>query len=175
MKLSDGEKLILMMLSEIYEHHKIKGEIDPAFVQETLTSGQIWGFPWKYSGLGLEGKTVPPVVKETCDIFDMYSLVSSSYDKLAPSEKKKVRDGADPFDDYVVFQGFDFNNDDHAGVASYLVNHLGRYTNIDPSINSHNSTTIHKYRKMLSIYKDITDPYPAEGLSADQLIAILKS
>lgn len=36
MNLSDQEKLILIMLSEIYEHLKIKNGIDAKFVQSSI-------------------------------------------------------------------------------------------------------------------------------------------
>jgi len=35
-KLSDGEKLILLMLSEIYEKTGIEGEIEPEFIQSAI-------------------------------------------------------------------------------------------------------------------------------------------
>jgi hypothetical protein len=49
-ELSDGEKLILVMLSElhktlnaIYKHEGFKADIDPEFVNSTISSGNCWG------------------------------------------------------------------------------------------------------------------------------------
>lgn len=42
MKLSDGEKLILLMLSEVFEKLKVEGSIDPVLVKKpfpTITPG----------------------------------------------------------------------------------------------------------------------------------------
>jgi hypothetical protein len=50
-KLSDGDKLILMMLSEIHEHLKIENGDDSKFVQSTILSGNLWG----HCGIGLIG------------------------------------------------------------------------------------------------------------------------
>ena len=37
MKLSDGEKLILMVLADMYKHLEIKGEFDPDFISTTIS------------------------------------------------------------------------------------------------------------------------------------------
>ena len=42
MELRDSEKLILMMLSEIHEHLKIKDGIDPVLVKEAIRTGNTW-------------------------------------------------------------------------------------------------------------------------------------
>jgi hypothetical protein len=46
MKLSDGEKLILIMLSDVYEKLEIEGEINPKFVKSAIGSGHPWGLKW---------------------------------------------------------------------------------------------------------------------------------
>lgn len=51
MQLSSGEKLILVMLSEVYEELSVKGEIDSTFIKAAILDNQIWGLDWKYSGL----------------------------------------------------------------------------------------------------------------------------
>jgi hypothetical protein len=43
MKLTDSEKLTLIMLCEIYEKLGIKGELDSKFVKEAIFSGNTWG------------------------------------------------------------------------------------------------------------------------------------
>lgn len=173
MKLSDGEKLILVMLSDIYQHLKIDGDIDPKFVKTSIFDDQTWGLAWQYTGLFPGHDDTPPVVKETCDIFDMYRVLDSSFKKLSAPDQKRVRDAADPFSEFIEFQGFDFNNDPHASVASYLVKHLERYTEINPDLNSHSITTLQTYRAMLKNFKPMIDPFPHGGLSADQIIKVL--
>jgi hypothetical protein len=39
MKLSDGEKLNILMLCDIYKHLKVKGEFDPEFISITIFNG----------------------------------------------------------------------------------------------------------------------------------------
>ncbi len=42
MQLSDGEKLILMMLCDLYDKNEIEGEIDHTFVRDAIFENQTW-------------------------------------------------------------------------------------------------------------------------------------
>ena len=94
MKLSDGEKLILTALCELYKHGKVKGEIDPEFVKRTIHNEQTWAFHWKYRGIPFESTDTPPLVHEVSDILDMWWLIESAYDKPAPPTGSSAREGS---------------------------------------------------------------------------------
>jgi uncharacterized protein YfbU (UPF0304 family) len=176
MPISDGEKLILAMLSDVHKHLQIHGNIDPNFVMETIERGYLWGFKWKYSGLALDGDPEPPALRETCEILDMYRLLTRSFDHLSPTDQQQVRAGAAPSHDFIKFQGFDGNNDEHSGIVHYLTEQLEIYAEHKGQyLNSHSSSTLHKYRRMLAAYTPMIKPYPSAGLSATQLIQILKA
>jgi uncharacterized protein YfbU (UPF0304 family) len=177
MKLSDGEKLILVMLSEVYKHLRIEGEINPDLVLASVFGDKAWGLRWEYSGLFNSPEESPPVVQETCDILDMYRMLTRSYEKMSPDDKKRVETEAAPFNDYLKFQGFDGNNDEHFGVVSYLVRHLGKYDELRPGdLNSHSISTLRTYRRKLETYKPMVEDVLklSDGLTADQIIKILK-
>src|SRR5262245_22339290 len=127
MKLSDGEKLILLMLADMYKHLDIKGDFDPDFVSETIHSDHLWGFDWQYSGVPFEKTSTPHVVTETLDYMDMWSFLEDSYAKLSAADKKKVETDAEPFGKNVKFLGFDGNHEPHFGIAIYLVEQLDRF------------------------------------------------
>jgi uncharacterized protein YfbU (UPF0304 family) len=172
MSLSNGERLILVMLAEFYRANKIKGEIDPDFVLATIFNDQTWAFGWKYQGIFRDEKT-PPVVIETCDILDMYRRITVSLKRLSTAEHARVLKEISPFEDYLKFQGFDFNSDPHSGVVSHLVEHLDRYEEINPDLNSHSSATISHYRSMLARIRSIPTA-PQWELNPDQIIAVVK-
>ena len=71
MKISDGEKLIILMLSELYEKLGVDGEIEPDFIKSAIFSDQLWGIKWKYSGIPFEESEDRQIVKEVVDILDM--------------------------------------------------------------------------------------------------------
>jgi uncharacterized protein YfbU (UPF0304 family) len=173
MTLSGGEKLILAMLAGIYKKLEIKHDIDPNVILAGVRSDSAWILQLQYGGSQEE---LPPKVKETCDILDMYRLIESSFEKLSKSEKERVTKESDPSGAYVKFQGFDGNHDDHYGILSDLVNVLEKYQERKGGIlDSHSQIQLHKYRKMLSVFQPIIEPsYPLDGLTADQLITVLK-
>jgi uncharacterized protein len=172
MELRDSEKLILLMLSEIYQHLKIKGEIDPKFVKETIFSGNYWGFEWQYSGIFGSEPAKESAVRETCDVLDMYSALKHSYDRLSQEEKKKLETDNSISEDNITFPGFDANNEDHYGIAHYLINSLDRFTTFKGrNLNSH-SHSIEIYHRMLSAFMPMRatmDP----GLTANQIATIM--
>jgi uncharacterized protein len=43
MNLTNPERLILVMLAEIYGHLDIKRQVDPAFLKEAISTGNTWG------------------------------------------------------------------------------------------------------------------------------------
>src|SRR5690349_24945928 len=90
MKLSDGEKLIVMMLCELYRKLGIEGEFDPEFVQSAILTGNPWGLDWKYGELFAVKDAESADVSEVVDILDMWNSVESSYGKLTEPEKVKV-------------------------------------------------------------------------------------
>jgi uncharacterized protein len=46
MNLSDGEKLIIMMLCDIYKTLNVKGDIDPGLLRSSIVSGTRVPLQW---------------------------------------------------------------------------------------------------------------------------------
>jgi uncharacterized protein YfbU (UPF0304 family) len=172
MKLSDGEKLILMMVADMYKHLKIKnGEFDPDFVMDTITHDYLWGFNWKYTGIPFEKEPNPPEVRETADILDMWYFLEGGYEKLSPADKQKVKDAIDR--DQVHFLGFDGNNEDHYGIARYFVEKLQRFEHFKGrDLNSH-MPSIDRYRHMYRVFEPIRETLHSRSLNAAEIIQIM--
>ena len=175
MELSSGEKLILIMLSEIYEHLKIKGDIDPQFVREAIFSENTWGIAWKYPGIIGSGETpTSPVVSKVLDILEMWELLETSYSRLQPPDKARLEKEAESFGSDVRFRGFDGNHEtEYMGVAGFLVNDLERFSTFKGrDLNSH-MPLLDTYGRMLAVYKSIRNSYDFDLLNAEQIIEIL--
>lgn len=176
-RLSDGEKLILVMLSELYKHLKISGEVDPKFVQEAILSGHTWGLSWQHPGIFGADDYDDSTVRETAEILTMWRIIEISYQALSAPERERVAREAAPFGaDDVRFEGFDGNDDAHYSITCFLVEHLERFQELKGrELNSH-GPVIESYRRMLPIYNhEHKRPTASDHLSADQLIQILKA
>lgn len=175
MKLSDGEKLILLMLSELYEKLGVEGEIEPDFIKSAIFSDQLWGLKWKYSGIPFEESEDPAIVKEVVDILDMWSFIEHAYNKLSDKQKEKLKVDAAPFGKDPKFNGFDGNNEvEYMGTAMFLVNELERFQEFKGrSFNSH-CPSIDMHRRMLKIFEPKREKLADRPLSLGDLTEILK-
>lgn len=179
MKLTNPEKLTLIMLSEIYEKLGINGgdKIDPDFVKEAIYSDNTWAFEWKYSGIFYD-KTGPnpPEVNEVLDILDMWDLIEMSYEELSAAEKSELAVKAEPFGKNVRFKGFDGNNEtEHFGIADFLINKLDRFSRFKGrDLNSH-AQSLTVYARMNKVFEPIRNDLDGRGLDVDELAAILNA
>ena len=175
MNVTDGEKLILLMLSELYERLDIRGEINPEFIKSAIFSHNLWGIPWKYSGIQFENQDTPPIVKEVLDILDMWSFIEYAYQKMSKEDQRKLEEDAHPFGKDPKFLGFDGNNEsEHMNIASFLINDLERFQEFKGrSINSH-MPTLETYHRMLSVFSKIRKTLISRSMSLAQLTTVLR-
>jgi uncharacterized protein len=165
-KLSDGEKLIAVMLADLLQAHGVEGEIDPEFVKEAIFGNDLWALKWKYDSLFHDEGPSDETVRETANILTMCSLVEYSLSTLKPEELAEI-----PERDRNVFEGFDGNHDDHFGVAIMFIQKMNRWSEFkDRGLNSH-STVLPKYRRMYEVFKGFEIRHG--GFNLDEIKAIL--
>lgn len=174
MKLSDGEKLIILMLADLQDKLEIQGEIDADFLRSAIFRDHLWGIPWKYSGIPFDAGDDPPIVREVLDILDMWSAIEFAYGNLNDEQKKALADRAQLHNGGPRFQGFDGNNEsEYMSAALFLVNQLDRFEEFKGrSFNCHHPS-IDMHRRMLSAFLPIRTKLHDARLSVDHLAAIL--
>ncbi len=177
LRFSDGEKLITLMLCELYKHQKIDGEIDPSLIEAAFHGGHYWGLEWKYSGIFHGHEDSKRVVSEVGDVLDMWWFIEQSYGKLSKQDKERVEKEAEPFGKHVVFQGFDGNYEsEHLGIASFLINKLDRFADFKGrDLNSH-APSIDGYRRMVRAFEPMRQGLGGGSLlSAGKIIELLNA
>ncbi len=176
LRLSDGEKLIILMLCDIHKQMKIKGEIEPDFVAASIFHGSLWALGWEYTGIfhGREDKQA--TLHEVLTILDMWSFIEGGYSKLSKKEKDRVAAEADLVGKRVVFRGFDGNYEsEHLGVAGFLIKQMGRFSEFkDRDLNSH-CPLLNAYRRMTKVFEPMRANLIGHQLTASQIIEILKA
>lgn len=173
---SDGEKLLAVMMRDVYKHLNIKGQIDPDFVCDIIYGGHYWAAQWDLSGLFTDYEDDPRDVTLVVNVLDMWRFIEYGYGKLSKRDKERVEKEAGPFGKSVKFTGFDGNNEtSHMGIARFLVNKMGRWSMFKGrELNSH-FPTLDTYRRMLAVFEPMRAGLVGAELSADQLIQILKA
>lgn len=176
MQLSDGEKLIILMLTELYEKLGIEGEVEPDFIKSALFGDHLWGIRWKYIGIPFNDAEDPPVVREVVEILDMWRFIELSYAELDPEQKGQLAREAKPFGEDPRFRGFDGNNEsEHMSTALFLVNELNRFAEFKGrSFNCHHPS-IEIHRRMLRVFEPLRARLSTGLLSVEALAHILKA
>ena len=177
MKLTNPEKLILVMLSDIHEKLGIKNSVDTKLLTSAIYSNNTWALSWELQGIvGDSPDPTPPEVSEVVDILDMWSFIEEAYATFNASEKTKIEAEADPFGKHVQFSGFDGNNEtEHMSIALFLVEDMGRFSRFKGrDLNSHHPS-IEIYRRMFAVFEPIRKTLVGHGLTAGQVIELLNA
>ncbi|MDP1654647.1 MAG: YfbU family protein [Hylemonella sp.] len=176
MKLKNSEKLILLMLSDIYDKLGMN-EINTRLLKSAIYSENTWALDWEMQGVvGSDAEPTPPLVAEVINYLDMWSFIEDAHAGFAGPERLKVEKEAEPFGKYVRFPGFDGNNESEMlGIARILIEDMGRFGRFKGrDLNSHVPMR-HHYAEMFRVFEPIRLTLTAaRSLSPDQLVEILQ-
>lgn len=173
-RLSDGEKLTIFMLLDLYKHLKVKGDMEPEFLEAAIGRGHNWALSWKYPGIFHGQEIKERVVHEVGEVLDMWELIETAYRKLSKKDKDRVAKEAEPFGKNVKFPGFCGNYEsEYLSVAGFLVNHLERFETFKGrDLNSH-APLLGNYRRMLTVFEPVRRNFMGGGLSTSTVIELL--
>ena len=175
-KFSDGEKLLAVMMGDLYKHFNLKGDIDPEFVGEVISGGHYWAPTWEMPRLFHDEEDDPRDVRLVTEVLNMWMLMERAYERLSAADKAKVEFEAEPFGKAVQFPGFDGNEEpSHLNIARFLIEKMNRFVTFrDRDLNSH-YPMIGTYAEMLDVFEPMRAKLIGSELSANQLVAILKA
>jgi uncharacterized protein YfbU (UPF0304 family) len=174
---SDGEKVLLLMMKELYEHVGLENpEIDPRFIADVIYGGHFWAPRWKWSGVFHTHRDDPKNLSFVVDVLDMWTFVEHGYEQLSKSDRKKLEETAEPFGKNVKFRGFDGNNEaELIGIADFFIDRLGRFSNFKGRDLASHVPTVPAYRRMLSVFEGVRHKLVGRGLGLAELTDILKA
>lgn len=168
MKLTDGERLIVVMLAEVMEALKLNEEINPSLVKTLAFNHDDWAIEHKYSGIFRSEAPQDAEVSETIDILWMWGIVEDRIADLAGAEADEAKGW--PF---AKFRGFDGNHDRHYGIARTLINDLEQFGDFKGrDVNSHSQATLPRYRTMYAKFDQFITANQGGPLTVDQLRAL---
>lgn len=175
MTFSDGEKIIILMLTELHAKLQVEGEMEPEFLRSAIFNDMLWSIKWKYTGIPFSESDDPPVVRDVLDILEMWSSIERSYAKLPPNDREMLQQKLGVHAESPRFQGFDGNNEsEHVSTALFLVNELDRFVEFKGrSLNCHYpSLDIH--HRMLGVFKPLRKKFALTHISAADMLAVLE-
>lgn len=178
LNLSDGEKLIAMMLAELIKKLGVDVETNVDLVQKVIFGGHYWALGWEMPGIFHGHADKQSRVRFVVDVLDMWSFIEEAFEKLGKNERKRLATEADPIGENVQFPGFDRNNEsEHFNIARFLVDDLQRFSRFregNRDLNSH-FPTLEGYGRMIQVFEPIRKTLIGRRLSVDELVSILNS
>ena len=172
-KFSDGEKLILFMLRDLFRKLGLEGDMDPEFVCDAISGGHHWALERRFPGLFDRRVDSDELVSEVTDVLNMWDQIERSYEDLSNKDKERVK--SESFDRKPIFRGFYVNEEaEHYSVTRFLLHDLKTFRRFkDRDLDPH-LPTIDAYRRMLAVFGPIQKKVGFNGLSASEIIYVLK-
>lgn len=174
-ELRPADRLILVMLAEIYESLNIGGEIDPTLVREAVYKGRLWGLQQEYPGIFDADEEDPSDVSRVSDILDMWWHLERAYEQLSDADKAEVDKAVTPLS--VRFAGFDNHEGSTLSIARFLIERLDRYPDFKGRELDTHSPVLEGYVRMLATYRPIhkASATRQDGLTKDEIIAVVNA
>lgn len=175
-KFTSADKLITLMLCELFKSQKIDSDINPDFVSDVINGGHYWALDWEYPGVSQGYEDKQKTLPEVLNILDMWVFLESSFEQLSKTDKDKLLENLPEYLAPVKFSGFDGNNEsEHMAIASFLIEKMGRYTCFAKrDLNSH-SPSIDTYMCQLEVFEPIRKTLFGKMLSAVEIEKILRA
>jgi uncharacterized protein len=173
MKLTDGERLIVLMLCDVHKALNLNATIDPEFVKAAVVSGNLRELKWQIDGILQRDQDGDGAVQEVDDILNMWSAVERGYKRLSLEEKQEVEAGAGPLGRGVRFSGFDGETErEHRDIAHFFIEKAGRFERFQGRNLDAHMPTLKGYRRMLGIFAPMQAPDGEARLGAGQIIEL---
>jgi len=175
MRLSDGEKLALFMLSEIYQKLGVDGEIDPKFIAKAIRSGHTWAIKRKYFWIyGESSSDNAEALKDVLAILVMWDVIEAAYDRLTEPEKDELKRQTGLKE--VKFGGFDANNEEqHYSILMFLIYDMDEFSTLKGrNLNMH-YPVLESYKRMLAVFKGLGRRLSGRNFNAQELVEILNA
>lgn len=175
-RFSDGEKMLILMMGDLYKHLKLKnGESDPDFLAKVIYGGHYWAPKWDMQGVFHDHIDDPEEVRHVVDVLDMWLFMEEAFASFSAADKKKLVAETGPWAERVQFPGFDGNNESsQLSIARFLIEDMGRFERFKGrDLNSHHPTE-ERYRRMVRQFTPMRETLIGNGLSVRQMAELLK-
>jgi uncharacterized protein YfbU (UPF0304 family) len=175
-RLSPGEKLMLIMLCEIQEHLKMKSETDTKMIKDAIFKGNLWGLERGMPGVFHDSEPSEQKVNETVNILVMWQRLEESFANLQQADKEWLEKNAAPFGKDVKFHGFGGNEEsEYIGITRFHLDHLRSFEFLKGRDLDAHMPTLAAHRRMLKVFEPILQQMSNRDFTAQQIADILKA
>ena len=173
MNLSEGERLILVMLCDIHKALNLKGVIDPDALKPLILEAEQNGLARASNGASGGHRDRTAVATEVSEILDMWSAIERGYKHLSVEEKRNVEAEAGPLGRGVRFSGFDAESEiEYRNAAHHLIEVTGLFERFQGRNLEAHMPALAGYRRMLRVYAPMRSVCGHRRLDVRQIIVL---
>lgn len=176
-RFSDGEKMLMLMMRDMFKALKIKDpDTDADFLAQVIYGGHYWAPKWKMTGVFHDHVDNPRDVKHVVNVLDMWSFIEEAYERFSDAHKTAIAEQVGPLGKHVRFTGFDGNYESsQMSIAMFLVDDMDRFSRFKGrDLNSHHPT-YERYQRMVELFEPMRSALFGHGLSPDQVATLLRA
>ncbi|MGU3349137.1 YfbU family protein [Pseudomonas monsensis] len=157
MIVSDAEKLILLMLSDLHEFHGID-RINTKLLKSALSTNNTWALNWEIPDLGLDLRDTPAEAVEVVNFMYMWGALEDTWHSFPENIKENIM-GNIQIGKAVKFPGFHSSEESELyTIAKLFVDDMGKFQRYKGrDLNSH-APMKKFYEKMYSVFEKHVKP-----------------
>jgi uncharacterized protein YfbU (UPF0304 family) len=161
-KLTELERLMLMNQYRILASLDESNSYQHTQYADILQRGHVGLYGDMFDSLS-EGSSEEDL-NEVDDILTMFNFIDNALEALAPEQRQQLDLKK------LSFSGFDGNHDKHYSIARFLIEKMDRFQEYaGQQLNSHTSSSLPKYRKMLSVFNKAREGHFGSDLTLEDL------
>ena len=172
MEMTKAERLIVLMLCDLYKSPGEDKIFNPKLVEYAIAQGQLWALSWEYGDLLSAPSPTKEQVDLVAEVMTMWQVIEAFMSRFTPEEREEIASATDHSLDLLKFQGF--YEEPYRSIFSFMLEELGQWSNFAGRDYSKMLPVLGADLRMLAKYKEIRD---ANGfdlkLTPAQIIEIL--
>lgn len=157
MIITDAEKLILLMLSDLHELNGID-RINTKLLRSALSTNNSWALNWEIPDLGLDLSDTPPEAIDVVNYMYMWGILEDSWHAFPENIKESISEAVQ-IGKTVKFPGFHSTEEFKLyTIAKLFVDDMGKFERYKGrDLNSH-APMRKLYEKMYSVFEKYVKP-----------------
>jgi len=175
MIVTDAERLILLMLSDLHDSAGID-KINTRLLRSAISTNNTWAINWEIPDLGVELSDTPQEVVDVANYMFMWSILEDTWHYFPENIKERISENVQ-INKTLRFPGFHSTAEKRLyGIAKLFVDDMGRFErHKGRDLNSHTPME-EQYKKMYSTFERFVAPDDfSPTLTPENFIDIFKA